>query len=68
MAAAVKHFFGRKIGHGTFRMTLGIQEHEDALKMSIQKGVKLIDTSAAYGGGLSEQLVAKVLKVVSLFA
>jgi hypothetical protein len=50
------------IGFGCYRIALGNAEHERALSSAISAGVNLIDTSANYGDGLSEQLVGKVLR------
>jgi aryl-alcohol dehydrogenase-like predicted oxidoreductase len=51
-----------RIGFGTARTALGSIIHERSLEKALVAGVNLIDTSSNYGDGLSEKLVAKVLK------
>jgi len=48
-------------GFGCYRVAVGEPEQEAALTQALKAGVNLIDTSANYGDGLSEQLIAQVL-------
>ncbi len=48
-------------GFGCYRVANGNTEHEAALRHYLDRGGNLIDTSANYGDGASEELVAKVL-------
>ena len=54
-----------KIGFGTYRVVLGNIEHELSLKKALLNGINLVDTSSNYTGGLSEQLIGKVLQDVA---
>ena len=49
-------------GFGCYRVSSGIADHADALRMALTSGVNLIDTSANYADGGSEQLVGEVLE------
>lgn len=51
-----------KIGFGSYRAALGNEEHYHSLKRALLGGVNLIDTSSNYTGGLSEELIGKVMK------
>ena len=48
-------------GFGCYRVARGNAEHETALRRYLDRGGNLIDTSANYGDGASEELVAAVL-------
>ncbi len=50
------------LGFGCYRITDGNAMHEAALRAYLERGGNLIDTSANYADGLSEQLVGRVLK------
>ncbi len=49
-------------GFGCYRVNDGVVAHEKALKKAMTSGINLIDTSANYADGGSEQLVGDVLK------
>ena len=49
-------------GFGSYRIHLSISEHREALEHALASGINLIDTSANYGDGGSEQLIGQVLK------
>ncbi len=49
------------LGFGCYRIVDGNAEHEAALRRYLGCGGNLIDTSANYGDGASEELVGKVL-------
>lgn len=48
-------------GFGCYRVNAGVPAHESALETALSEGVNLIDTSANYADGGSEQLVGNVL-------
>lgn len=48
-------------GFGTYRVTVSIEGHEEALAHALRRGINLIDTSSNYGDGDAEKLIAKVL-------
>lgn len=50
-----------RIGFGCYRIDISIDEHYKALYKALENGITLIDTSANYGDGRSEQLTGKVL-------
>jgi aryl-alcohol dehydrogenase-like predicted oxidoreductase len=50
------------LGFGCYRIANGNAEHESALRLYLDRGGNLIDTSANYTDGLSEILVGKVLR------
>ncbi|KAF9349602.1 hypothetical protein BGX26_012122 [Mortierella sp. AD094] len=56
-----------RLGIGSYRLTLGIPEHERALYKALQRqkdprhNITLIDTSSNYANGKSERLIGKVL-------
>jgi aryl-alcohol dehydrogenase-like predicted oxidoreductase len=50
------------LGFGCYRIMNGDPGHEAALRACLAKGGNLIDTSANYGDGSSEELVGKVLQ------
>ena len=49
------------VGFGCYRVNAGVTAHANALKKALAEGVNLIDTSANYADGGSEQLVGEVL-------
>ena len=49
------------LGFGCYRIAAGHAGHEAALRAYLARGGNLIDTSANYGDGASEELVGKVL-------
>ncbi|HEY5649222.1 MAG TPA: aldo/keto reductase [Nitrospiria bacterium] len=53
------------LGFGCYRVEDGNPIHEQALRAYLKAGGNLIDTSANYTDGLSEQLIGKVLKDTS---
>ena len=53
------------VGFGCYRIADGNAEHESALRLYLDRGGNLIDTSANYTDGQSEILVGKVLKSYS---
>jgi len=48
-------------GFGCYRITAGVSLHARALQHALSSGINLIDTSANYGDGGSEELVGQVL-------
>lgn len=46
---------------GCYRISAGVGEHARALRQALASGINLIDTSANYGDGGSEELVGHVL-------
>lgn len=53
--------FTSAVGFGCYRVTSGVAEHKAALRLALQSGINLIDTSANYADGGSEHLVGQVL-------
>ncbi len=51
-------------GFGCYRVNAGVTAHTKALEKALSGGVNLIDTSANYADGGSEQLVGEVLKTL----
>ncbi len=51
-----------RIGFGGYRISLGVDDHYNALEKAIQDGCNLIDTSTNYADGESERLVGTVVK------
>ena len=49
-------------GFGCYRVNAGVTSHASALKKALTGAINLIDTSANYADGGSEQLVGEVLK------
>ena len=49
-------------GFGCYRVDNETDEHYSALKKALQSGINLIDTSANYTDGQSEQLVGRVIE------
>ncbi len=50
------------LGFGCYRVAKGNAGHEAALRAYLEQGGNLIDTSANYGDGASEELVGEVLR------
>jgi aryl-alcohol dehydrogenase-like predicted oxidoreductase len=50
------------LGFGCYRIAKGNAGHEAALRGYLERGGNLIDTSANYGDGASEELVGEVLR------
>lgn len=48
-------------GFGCYRVHVSVPEHRQALRQALESGVNLIDTSANYGDGGSEELVGQVV-------
>ncbi len=51
-----------QVGFGSYRVSIRSNEHRQALILAIQEGCALIDTSANYTNGESEELIGSVLK------
>ena len=51
-------------GFGTYRTTISNSSHRQALCHAVENGVNLIDTSANYGDGGSEELVGSVIEAL----
>ena len=51
-----------RIGFGGYRISLGVDDHRNALEKAFQEGCNLIDTSTNYADGQSERLVGTVVK------
>ena len=51
-----------RLGFGGYRISLGVDDHRNALEKAIQDGCNLIDTSTNYADGQSERLVGTVVK------
>jgi aryl-alcohol dehydrogenase-like predicted oxidoreductase len=49
-------------GFGGYRIHQSVSEHKKALESALMSGINLIDTSANYGDGSSEQLIGQVVK------
>ena len=50
-----------RVGLGGYRMSIKFKEHEEALRLALDLGCNLIDTSTNYTYGDSELLIGKVL-------
>lgn len=50
------------IGFGGYRIAAGNDDHEEALRFALESGCSLVDTSANYTDGRSEQLIGGVVK------
>ncbi|MFZ4715055.1 MAG: aldo/keto reductase [Bacteriovoracaceae bacterium] len=50
------------LGFGSYRVSIKSSKNKEALKMALELGVNLIDTSANYTDGDSERLIGEVLK------
>ena len=53
------------LGFGCYRIVNGNADHEAALRAYLARGGNLIDTSANYGDGSSEELAGKVLQGIA---
>ncbi len=53
------------LGFGCYRVVDGNSEHEAAMRAYLARGGNLIDTSANYGDGGSEELVGRVLQGIA---
>ncbi|MEA2111712.1 MAG: aldo/keto reductase [Campylobacterota bacterium] len=53
-----------EIGFGTYRIVDENLEHLQALKLAIESGVKIIDTSSNYMNGASEYAIAKAINML----
>ncbi|MEW5977644.1 MAG: aldo/keto reductase [Acidobacteriota bacterium] len=53
------------LGFGCYRIAEGIADHEAALRLYLEKGGNLIDTSSNYTDGSSETLVGTTIKDIS---
>ena len=53
-----------RIGFGCYRVSAKSPEHRAALKAALSSGCNLIDTSANYMGGQSEELVGLLLREI----
>ena len=51
-----------KVGFGSYRISVKSNEHQQALVRALELGCSLIDTSANYTNGESEELIGLVLK------
>jgi hypothetical protein len=51
-------------GFGCYRVSSGMEVHLQALRQALTKGINLIDTSANYADGKSEELVGEVLQAL----
>jgi hypothetical protein len=54
-----------RAGFGGYRIAIGVGEHARALHHALASGINLIDTSANYADGGSEELVGEVLETLS---
>jgi len=54
--------FVSQAGFGGYRIAAGVMAHAHALRRALISGINLIDTSANYGDGASEELVGEVLE------
>jgi aryl-alcohol dehydrogenase-like predicted oxidoreductase len=50
-----------QVGFGTYRCHVDVTQHKEALKLALDKGCNLVDTSANYGDGNAEVLIGEVL-------
>ncbi|MEJ2545853.1 MAG: aldo/keto reductase, partial [Calditrichaceae bacterium] len=53
--------FCSQTGFGSYRIYKSFPEHREALKHAILNGINLIDTSANYADGSSEELIGEVI-------
>ncbi|ARU62370.1 hypothetical protein CBW65_16420 [Tumebacillus avium] len=51
-------------GFGCYRVDVSVEEHRQALRAALRAGVNVIDTSANYSDGSSEELVGAVLEEI----
>lgn len=54
-----------QVGFGSYRIDPQIHSHHFALQQALTSGVNLIDTSSNYGDGGSEQLIGRVLELLT---
>ncbi len=52
----------KRVGFGTYRISVKNSEHVESLTYALQEGITLIDTSTNYASGESEQAIAKALQ------
>ncbi|MGZ3808966.1 MAG: aldo/keto reductase, partial [Bacteriovorax sp.] len=50
-----------QVGFGSYRISIRSKEHREALTLALKSGCSLIDTSANYTNGESEELIGSVL-------
>ena len=48
-------------GFGGYRVSAAMPDHADALQLALESGVNLVDTSANYADGRSEELIGEVV-------
>jgi aryl-alcohol dehydrogenase-like predicted oxidoreductase len=53
--------FVSEAGFGSYRVSINIEPHYEALHKALSSGINLIDTSSNYADGGSQQLIGKVL-------
>ena len=53
------------VGFGSYRIRESMPEHKQALKLALENGCNLIDTSSNYTDGSSEKLVGQVVSELS---
>lgn len=51
-----------QVGYGSYRVSIRSSEHRESLVKALEAGCTLIDTSANYTNGESEELIGSVLK------
>jgi aryl-alcohol dehydrogenase-like predicted oxidoreductase len=51
-----------QVGFGAYRISTDVSEHREALLLALRSGCNLIDTSANYMNGKSEELIGSVLE------
>ena len=54
--------YSHPLGFGSYRVAEGNPEHEAALRLYLERGGNIIDTSANYTDGQSEVLIGRVLR------
>ncbi len=52
-------------GFGSYRISVGVPHHQQAIETALLAGINLIDTSANYADGGSEALIGQVLQHLS---
>lgn len=50
------------VGFGSYRIHEAVERHDRSLDLALRSGVNLIDTSANYGDGGSEELIGRVVR------
>ena len=48
-------------GFGGYRVSAAVPDHADALQLALESGINLVDTSANYSDGRSEELIGEVV-------